>query len=809
MRYGVLFLLLSFSLGGGGLRAQVNILNARTNFALGQTLTVEGIIISDDNLGSIRYMQDETAGIAVYPGEDWSAFGFTPQPGDVVSITGTLTEYNGLLEIVDLSVVTILGTAAVPDPVDITPGQLTEDIEGQLVRIQDVSFGVEGGAFGSNQTVEFEAFGETGVLYISHYNSLAGEPIPGCEVNLIGVASQYSFDGSGGYQLLPRGVDDIAMSGSLCLTTSVSQSVISTSGFALSWSTNAPCNSVVEYGLTEALGNTAAAGCGATSHLAYLPNLQAGSIYYARGVCSLPSGEILTTATRPYATVSESSGAVHTLFNGDVMAYDTTGAFVVSPGNDLVDSIVTWINQAQHTLDVAAYNFDDPQVAEAINQAEANGVDIRWCYEGSSANLGLPLLDSSIPLLGRTDGMGLMLNTFIIADADYSNLAYVFTSSGDLTTHSLVNERNNAVVVEDQSVARAFQLEFEEMWGSQTMTPNFLAGNFGSDKTNNTPTQFVVGGHELEVYFAPSGGTIQAIQETIASAESALEFAQMLFTRNDLGAAVLEANQAPGVDVMGLIEMVNTTGSEYEFLVQNGVMVFPHPNEAFLRHKYAVLDYAYGADPLVITGSQPWSNSAELNADANTLILHQADVATAYHNEFLALSSDYLGCMDAAACNFVPTAEVEDGSCYFPNTCGSCDLAADENECGGCTDSIAVNFNAEAVWDDGGCSYFDFSCSGIGFSFWDEFDLGVYSDSDLSHPLGEEVIQAFLVHVPSTMIDPQTGVVYAIDSWNDITCSGLPLGLEWDEQETLLLPDSQYCMTYQGMPLEIGAYGST
>ena len=167
MRYGVLFLFLSFSFGGGGLCAQENILDARTNFALGQTVTVDGIIISDDNLGFIRYMQDETAGIAVYPGGDWSAFEFTPQPGDVVSITGTLTEYNGLLEIVDLSLVTILGTAPLPAPLDITPSQLIEDIEGQLVRIQDVSFGVEGGAFVSNQTVEFEAFGETGVLYIS------------------------------------------------------------------------------------------------------------------------------------------------------------------------------------------------------------------------------------------------------------------------------------------------------------------------------------------------------------------------------------------------------------------------------------------------------------------------------------------------------------------------------------------------------------------------------------------------------------------------------------------------------------------
>ena len=76
------------------LTAQENILDMRENYNIGQTVTVSGVVTSDDNLGSVRYLQDATAGIALYPGEDWSSWEATPQIGDSLSVTGTITEYN-------------------------------------------------------------------------------------------------------------------------------------------------------------------------------------------------------------------------------------------------------------------------------------------------------------------------------------------------------------------------------------------------------------------------------------------------------------------------------------------------------------------------------------------------------------------------------------------------------------------------------------------------------------------------------------------------------------------------------------------
>ena len=80
--------------------AQTDILDARTNFGVGQSVTVTGIVTSDANLGIVRYLQDESAGIALYPGGSWTTNGWPdPQPGDELTMTGVLSEYNGLLEV--------------------------------------------------------------------------------------------------------------------------------------------------------------------------------------------------------------------------------------------------------------------------------------------------------------------------------------------------------------------------------------------------------------------------------------------------------------------------------------------------------------------------------------------------------------------------------------------------------------------------------------------------------------------------------------------------------------------------------------
>ena len=630
--------------------AQENILDMRENYNIGQVVTVTGVVTSDDNLGSVRYLQDATAGIALYPGQDWSAWEATPQIGDSLSVTGEITEYNGLLEVgPNLTDVSFFGQGTVPTPLEITPSQMGENLEGQLVRVNGVTFPLAGTFITGNNTYDFNAAGESGVIYVRTSNSLVGEELTGCEVDMLGIVSQFSFDGFGGYQLLPRGPVDLIPASALCYTSPVLQSNMATTSFTLSWTTDLACDGVIEYGITEALGQVAAGGTNTPSHSAELTGLEPGTIVYARAVSTLEGGESAASAIRPYATVSESSGDIHVYFNGPVDHSVATDELALSLGTDMNDTVAAWIMSAQHTLDVAAYNLNDQTVEEAVNAAAANGVQVRWIYEGQNANIGLGSLDASVVTHPRTDGEGSgMHNKFIIGDADHAESAFVLTGSTNLTTGQLVSDLNNVIVLEDQSLARAYELEFEEMWGAEGMMPDAANAKFGADKSWNTPVDFIVGGSPVELYFSPTDGTTAAIQAEIEAANADFEFALLTLTRDDLGDAIVELNQSFFVSPIGVIEQVNTTGSEFDNLIGNGVQAYAHDVSGDCHHKYCIIDHSdLASDPMVITGSHNWSSSAENVNDENTVIVHDARVANLYHQEFRGILNALNGGGDA------------------------------------------------------------------------------------------------------------------------------------------------------------------
>lgn len=620
----ILSFILIFAAFANVIFAQTDIANART-YAQGQTLTITGIVINNNDLGPIRYIQDATAGIAVYaPGtsDTWNE-------GDNITVTGTMGAFNGLIQIVSPTASSVNSTGnALPTPTVITPSQMAAH-EAELVTINAATFANPGGTF-TNGTLGITAGGQSSVIYLRSGHPLVGSTIPLSPVNLTGVASQFS----GTPQLLPRNAGDIDIASAFYLTTLPEQSAMTQTGFTLSWTTNVASSTKVIYGTSPtSLNQTLDLGGSTTTHTATLTGLNAGTIYYAQAVSNNGTTDA-TSTVEAYATVSTSSGAIDIYFNHQVdNSIATLDSAVYGVPAQLEAKIIYKIGQAQTTIDMCAYNINRDGIVAALNAAVARGVVVRYVASSSTANLALQSTPPTFSVL-KGNANALMHNKFIVIDRDNAARAEVMMGSMNFTDQNILDDFNNVLFIKDQSLARAYTLEFEEMWGSTGATPGIFSAKFGNLKTKNTPKKFLINNIPMELYFSPSDGTTAAISAALQTADSKIEFATLTFTRNDLRDDIINAHNA-GAVCRGIIENINDTGGEYTTLQAAGVQMKDHPAAGDIHHKYAIIDESnVNSDPIVVTGSHNWSSAAEESNDENTLIIHDAAIANIFAQEF-------------------------------------------------------------------------------------------------------------------------------------------------------------------------------
>lgn len=630
--FTAIFLFQSFS------NAQlITILEAR-GMNEGDTVNVTGTITNGEELGTIRYFQDGTAGIAAYDFDFSSAI-----RQDSITLTGVLVDYNGLLEITPVVTFSNHGQAIdqiVPEV--ITAEEVGESNEGMVVQVNNVVFGDGGSAFNGGSTYNYNADGESGVIYIRTGHPIIGEIIPVAAVTLVGIASQYSFTGFGGYQIIPRDIDDIINDSPINIVSSTEQSNLSTTGFTVSWITDVSSSTGVYYGSDEHAAisemDVLYTEEAVTDHSIELTGLNDGSVYFIKAFSVLGSDTTIGNTTA-FATVSLSSGEMIALFNfpvdHSVASGDDNLAIYTS---QIDDSVASWIDKSMNTLDIAMYNTNRPVIQDAINAAYLRGVQVRYIAEGGNANIGLPYLNLNIPVLERQFATSSgMHNKFMIIDADSTENAWIMGGSTNFSSN-MIDDPNNLIFILDQSLARSYRVEFEEMWGSNGPSPNAGNSKFGEEKSNNTPHKFIINGDNVELYFSPSDGTSAKIVETILSANSSVYFSLLVFTRDEIADAIIQMNDDFFVTASGIIEQVNVLGSEYQTLLDNDVSVLDYGSQAgLLHHKLAIIDHDLtDSDPLVLTGSHNWSSAAENSNDENTLIIHNADLANQYYQEYMA-----------------------------------------------------------------------------------------------------------------------------------------------------------------------------
>ena len=639
---GTLFFISTF------VSAQSSISDAR-NQSVGSTVTISGIITNGYELGTIRYIQDNSAGIAIYDNR-------MPEVnrGDSITVTGVLDDYYNLLEITNVSNLTVHSSGNdLPQPVLLTIDQIGESYEGRLVRLNNIQINGSTGSFSGNQNYTFTDGSNTGELRINTNSPIVGTPMPAEEFNMVSICSQYSFgvnDTQSGYQLLPRDLNDIILGSSISFLTPVQVVSLTQNSVVLGWQTDAGATPFVRYGtsaITDSLthvkeGDSTTAG-EYNFHVAEIDGLHPSEIVYAQAFMVLENDTVYSSVGT-YVTESNSTGAILVYFNTEVDATLADPNSAVNLGQHMEDTLAAYINRAEESIDMALYNFDNKTVKDALNAAFDRGVQIRFITCESTEHNSVYLLNAAIPVLERpkiTDG-GIMHNKFAVIDAENADpdKAWVWSGSTNLTSWQLYSDANNMIFIQDQSLAKAYQIEFEEMWGSDGDSPNTMTARFGEEKSDNTPHKFVVGGNWMESYFSPSDNTNQYLINAMGTADNDLYVETMLITRSDLASAIIDASDR-GVNVHVITEAESdNTPYVNDALSSNlpaGKFIFDDQESGILHHKLAIIDaFKVDSDPQVITGSHNWSNSANDRNDENTLIIHNADIANQYIQQFAA-----------------------------------------------------------------------------------------------------------------------------------------------------------------------------
>lgn len=612
---------------------------------LDSEVTITGMVTVADEFNNPFFLEDETAGVAVYDGTALNQVVL----GDEIMISGTVTNYMGLTEIGSVQTLEIISSGNTISPQIVTIGDLVqegsggiENFEGEIFQIYNVT--VEADTWSGN--TNYQISDGTGIieLRIDGDTDIPGNVAPTGSFDLIGVISQFDASSpyTSGYQLMPRSMTDIIFTEGPEFAVSPHILDLWSGEVVISWETIEPTTAVVNYGPTTAYEEgSVAVPESQTYHEITLSNLTSATLYHYEVVAGNALGE---TSSGDYFFMSVStgsSGEIQVLFTQDV---DHEYAF----GNDLaqgdVDAIAVLterIEAAQYSIDVTAYSWSLYGLSDVLIDAYNRGVAVRFIYDSEhSQGAAQDVEDAGIPIISNDEGVGetfgIMHNKFIVIDArDYSTETddYVFTGSMNYTTEGAYSDMQNCLLIQDAALARAYTIEFNEMWGSENDQPNIDLARFGENKFDNTPHLFRVNEIPMELYFSPSDGVTDKIIETIQTANESILFGILSFTRDDISGA-MHAQFNNDIPVRGIFDPSVGTGTEWDDM-SLWADVHLDVETGLMHHKYLLVDACDpSSDPTVLTGSHNWSNSAENSNDENTLIIYDANIVGQYLQEF-------------------------------------------------------------------------------------------------------------------------------------------------------------------------------
>ena len=191
---------------------------------------------------------------------------------------------------------------------------------------------------------------------------------------------------------------------------------------------------------------------------------------------------------------------------------------------DVAARLADFIHAAQHTLDIAIYDFrlSDPQrdiITKALAERAAEGVQIRIAYDADKPAephaMGVDPAPSGtgsfVQSLGypwrRIGGMKLMHNKYLVRDAG-TLAGAVWTGSLNFTDDAWTLQENNVLQLASANLTALYAEDFAELWDNGTISHT---GDF-----DTPPVALAYAGQPagVQVMFSPGRG--QTIDYLIA-----------------------------------------------------------------------------------------------------------------------------------------------------------------------------------------------------------------------------------------------------------------------------------------------------
>ncbi len=381
-----------------------------------------------------------------------------------------------------------------------------------------------------------------------------------------------------------------------------------------------------------------------TAHVITFDNLAPATQYLAEIIAANDTVRLVTSTSSDY----RSTGSIEVYFNRGVdstQAITPKAAGNVRYGDILRDKLAN----AKHSVDLAVYSFGgtiaDSVVAWLI-LARSRRVAIRLIADSASvhdskqflslAGYGIPAIMNSYGANAKTAG-NIHHNKFIVIDGrgNDGEAAWVLSGSWNLTEQQTTTDYQNVIHFQDLALARGFEAEFDQEWGSSADLPDARYAKFSTSKSDVTPRTFFVAGTTVHLFFSPNRGAFSGINAELLAAKRQILFALFVFTRSDL-ALTLVAEHQQGLDIHGVVNS-NDKYEQTPSLRAAGIdaIHYTGPSYILLHDKYAIIDAGISS-AAVVTGSYNWSLSAEQVNNENVMIVQSNDIAKIYYQDWLA-----------------------------------------------------------------------------------------------------------------------------------------------------------------------------